>query len=247
MVAAASRGGLLRKPDWMSKVATVGPHLLAIGYALVVACATLLPPGTDLWLFVFDPDKLESRFVGRSVVLGAFVGGLMLAIVAWRRRQLWMSRLSLPLLGYIAVCGIGLALLVLVSQPPRYLGRVGLGGLRDFAQDFNARHIVFYFGFAIVAAFVWRRRVSLPLIGVLLMAFGYCLELTQKFVPDRTFRITDLLSNGLGILLGLCWVYLYDSLLGIRGTRLSRLGRIRRRRGVGRQSRARAAVQPRQS
>jgi hypothetical protein len=247
MVAAASRGGLLRKPDWMSKVATVGPHLLAIGYALVVACATLLPPGTDLWLFVFDPDKLESRFVGRSVVLGAFVGGLMLAIVAWRRRQLWMSRLSLPLLGYIAVCGIGLALLVLVSQPPRYLGRVGLGALRDFAQDFNARHIVFYFGFAVVAAFAWRRRVSLPLIGVLLMAFGYCLELTQKFVPDRTFRITDLLSNGLGILLGLCWVYLYDSLLGLRGTRLSRLGRIRRRRGVGRQSRARAAVQPRQS
>jgi hypothetical protein len=231
----------------MSKVATVGPHLLAIGYALVVACATLLPPGTDLWLFVFDPDKLESRLVGRSVVLGAFVGGLMLAIVAWRRRQLWMSRLSLPLLGYIAICGIGLALLVLVSQPPRYLGRVGLGALRDFAQDFNARHIVFYFGFAVVAAFAWRRRVSPPLIGVLLMAFGYCLELTQKFVPDRTFRITDLLSNGLGVLLGLCWVYLYDSLLGLRGTRLSRLGRIRRRRGVGRQSRARAAAQPRQS
>ena len=246
MVAAASRGGLLRKLDWMSKVATVGPHLLALGYALVVACSTLLPPGTDLWLFVFDPDRLESRFVGRSVVLAAFVGGLTLAVLAWRRRQLWMSRLSLPLVGYMAVCGIGLALLVLVSQPPRHLGRVGLGALRDFALDFNARHIVFYFGFAVVAAFAWRRRVSLPLIGVLLMAFGYCLELTQKLVPGRTFRITDLLSNGLGILLGLCWVYLYDSLLGIRGTRLSRLGRFRRRRGVGRQSRARAAVQPRQ-
>jgi hypothetical protein len=231
----------------MSKVPTAGAHLLALGYALVVACATLLAPGTDLWLFVFDPDRLESRLVGRSVVLAAFVGGLTLAVLAWRRRQLWMLRLSLPLVGYMAVCGIGLALLVLVSQPPRYLGRVGLGALRDFALDFNARHIVFYFGFAVVAALAWRKRLSLPLIGVLLMAFGYCLELTQKLVPDRTFRITDLLSNALGILLGLCWVYLYDSLLGSRGTRLSQLSRLRPRRGAGRQSRAGAAVQPRRS
>jgi hypothetical protein len=78
------------------------------------------------------------------------------------------------------------------------------------------------------------------------MAFGYGLELMQKLVPDRTFRINDLLSNGLGILLGLCWVYLYDSLLGVRDTSLSHLGRFgRRRRPVGR-SRARAAVQSRQ-
>jgi hypothetical protein len=219
---------------------------LAIGYALVVASATLLPPGADLWLFVFDPDKLESRFVGRSVVLGALAGALMLAVLAWRRRRLWLSRLSLPLVGYIAVCVAGLALLVLVSQPPRYLGRVGLGPLRDFAYAFNVRHIVSYFGFAVVAASAWRGRITLPLIGLLLMAFGYGLEQMQRFVPDRTFRINDLLSNGLGILLGLGWVYLYDSLLGIRGTSLSHLGRFRRRRRPGRQSRARAAVQSRQ-
>ena len=244
-VAAASRGGFLRKLDGMRQVAATGRQGLAIGYALVVACSTLLPPGTDLWWFVFDPDKLESRFVGRSVVLGALVGGLMLAALAWRRRRLWLSRLSLPLVGYIAVCVTGLALLVLVSQPPRYLGRIGLGALRDFAHDFNVRHIVSYFGFAVVAALAWRGRISLPSIGVLLMAFGYCLELMQKFVPDRTFRINDLLSNGLGILLGLCWVYLYDSLLGVRGTSLSQLGRFRRRRRPAGQSRARAAVQPR--
>ena len=231
----------------MSEVATTGGHALATGYALFVACSTVLPPGTDLWLLVFDPDKLTSRVVGRSVVLGASVGGLMLAVLAWRRRHLWMSRLSLPLLGYMAVCGIGLALLVLVSQPPWYLGRIGLGALRDFAQDFNVRHIISYFGFAVVAAFAWRGRVSLPLIGVLLMAFGYCLELVQEFVPDRTFRINDLLSNGLGILLGLCWVYLYDSLVGVKGTGLSRLRRFQRRRGLARQGGDRAAVQPRQS
>jgi hypothetical protein len=198
-------------------------------------------------LLVFDPDKLTPRLVGRSVVLGAAVGGAMLAVLAWRRRHIWTSRLSLPLLGYMAICGIALALLVLVSQPPAYLGRIGLGALRPFAQDFNARHIIFYFGFAMVAAFAWHGRVSLPLIGALLMAFGYGLELLQKLVPDRTFRIMDLLSNGLGILLGLCWVYLYDSLLGISGTSLSRLGRSPGRRGLAGQSRARAAAHPRGS
>jgi hypothetical protein len=230
----------------MRQVAATGRHGLAIGYALVVACATLLPPGADLWLFVFDPDQLESRFVGRSVVFGATAGALMLAVLAWRRSRLWLSRLSLPLVGYLVLCVAGLALLVLVSQPPRYLGRVGLGALRDFAQDFNVRHIVSYFGFAVVAAFAWRDRISLPLIGVLLMAFGYGLELMQTLVPDRTFRVNDSLSNGLGILLGLCWVYLYDSLLGVRGTSLSHLGRFRRRRRPAGRSRARAAVQPRQ-
>jgi hypothetical protein len=229
----------------MNELATTGGQVLAIGYALFVACSTLLPPGTDFWLLVFDPDKLTARFVGRSVVLGALVGGLLLAVLAWRRRHIWISRLSLPLVGYIVLCGIGLALLVLVSQPPSYLRRVGLGALRDFAQDFNARHIVFYFGFAVVAASAWRGRVSLPLMGVALMGFGYGLELAQKIVPDRTFRITDLLSNGLGILLGLCWVYLYDSLLGISGTGLSRQRRFRR--GLAGQSRARSAAQPRQS
>ena len=245
-VAAAAQGGCLRKLDGMNELATTGGQVLAIGYALFVACATLLPPGADLWLLVFDPDKLTARFVGRSVVLGALIGGLLLAVLAWRRRHVWISRLSLPLLGYMAVCGTGLALLVLVSQPPRYLGRLGLGGLRDFAQDFNARHIIFYFGFSVVAAVAWRGRVSLPLMGVLLMGFGYCLELAQKFVPDRTFRITDLLSNGFGILLGLCWVYLYASLLGVRGSGLSRLGGLA---GVGWRGKVApgAAVQPRQS
>ena len=51
----------------------------------------------------FDPDKLESRFVGRSVLLGALAGALMLAVLAWRRRHLWLSRLSLPLVGSCAV------------------------------------------------------------------------------------------------------------------------------------------------
>ena len=54
--------------------------------------------------------------------------------------------------------------------------------------------MIFYFGFAVVAAIAWRRRVSLPLLGLLLMAFGFWLELAQELVPTRNFRIADLPS-----------------------------------------------------
>jgi hypothetical protein len=233
----------------MHQVASAGWHLVAIGYAVFVACSTALPTGTNLWFLVFDVEQLVTpRFVGKLVVVSAFVGGLSLAVLTWRRRQIWMSRLSWPLVGYIIVCGVGLATLVLISQPPRYLARVGLGELRGIAVDLDVRHMISYFGFAVIVAIAWRGRVSLPVLGVLLMAYGYCLELVQEFVPSRNFRIKDLVSNGLGILLGLCWVYLYDSLFGAQGTGLSRLARRRRRRrALARRSGMRAGMQPRRS
>jgi VanZ family protein len=80
----------------------------------------------------------------------------------------------------------------------------------------------------VVAAIAWRARVSLPILGVLLMAYGYGLELLQEFIPTRNFRTTDLISNGLGILLAPCWVYLCDSLFG-ESARLSRPARRRPR------------------
>ena len=40
---------------------TASLHALAIGYAVFIACSTLLPSGTDLWFFVFDVGKLATR------------------------------------------------------------------------------------------------------------------------------------------------------------------------------------------
>jgi hypothetical protein len=233
----------------MRRIATVVWSVLALGYAVFVAITTLLPTGTDLWFVVFDVARLATpRLVGKVVVVSAFVGGLALLALAWRRRHLWMARLSLPLVAYALVCGVGLATLVLMGQPPPYLARVGLGELGHVAGDFDIRHMISYFGFAVVAAIAWRGRVSLPVLGVALMAYGYCLELAQEWVPSRNFRLKDLASNGLGILLGMCWVYLYDSLFGARGTGLSRrAGRRRRRRALARRSGLRPAMQPRRS
>ena len=153
----ASWRGALRKLDGMRQIATAAFSALALGYAVFVGITTLLPTGTDLWFIVFDVARLATpRLVGRLAVVSAFVGGLALLALAWRRRHLWIARLSLPLVAYALVCGAGLGTLVLIGQPPSYLARLGLGELRPIAADFDVRHMISYFGFAVVVAIAWR-------------------------------------------------------------------------------------------
>ena len=222
--------------------------MLAIGYAALVAWFTVPPSDVGRSWLPIDVDPLfNPRGFGESALIIASVGGLMLAVLAWRRRHLWMARLSPPLVSYTVLCGIGLAVLILISQPPRYLARIGLGDLHRIADMVDVRHTITYFGLAVVAAIAWRGRVSLPILGALLITYGYVLELAQELVPTRDFRYKDLLSNGLGVLLGMGWVYLYDSLFGAKGTGLSRRGRWRRRRSRAARPDDGRSVQPRRS
>jgi len=209
--------------------------VLALGYAVLVACFTVLPSRVNRALFRIDIDGLVNpQVVGRLAIVGALVAAAMLAALAWRRRRVWIARLSWPLLGGLALCLIGLGVLVLISQPPWYLARHGLGDVAWVPGDFDARHSIFYAGFAVVVALAWRDRASLAVLGLLLMAYGFVLEAAQVLTPTRTFLIKDLVSNGVGILLGLGWVYLYDSLFGEKRSALSRPGRAsRRRKGMG--------------
>ena len=208
---------------------------------MLVACSTALRTGTDLWLFVFDVERLLTpRLVGELVAVGALVGGLAFAAVAWRRRHLWMARLSIPLVAYAIACAIALAAFVAISQPPSYLARAGLGELRSITEGLDVRHMISYFGFAVVAAFAWRTQVSLLILGVLLMGYGFGLELLQEFIPTRNFLSKDLVSNGLGILLGLCWAHLYHWLFG---DDTGRAEADRQRRALAVRNGARASVQ----
>ena len=243
---AAPWGGPLRNSGRLHQALTAGWRAVAIGYAMSVACFTLLPSGASHWLFPMVDELVNPRMLGRLAVIGGFAAGLTLAVLAWRHRRGWMARFSWPLLGYLVVCLVGLAMLVLISQPPRYLTRLRLDELQRIPQEFDARHMIFYCGLAVVAASAWRGKVSLPVLGLLLMAYGYLLELAQHLVPTRSFRYKDLVSNGVGILLGVSWVYLYDSLFRARGTGLSRFGR-RRRRGRALRDATRPSMQPRRS
>ena len=49
--------------------------------------------------------------------------------------------------------------------------------------------------------------------------------MVEQLVPTFDFRYKDLVSSGLGTLLGMCWGYRYDSLLRAQGSAPSRLGR----------------------
>jgi hypothetical protein len=223
-----------------------GWRALAIAYAVLIACFTVLPSRATRSLFVIDIDALvDPRLVGRLAIVGALVAGAFLAVTAWRRERVWTARLSWPLFGWLALGLVGLALFVVISQPPWYLMRRGLGEIVWITEDLDPRHSVFYAGFAIVAALAWRDRISLPLLGGVLMAYGFALEVAQLFVPTRTFLIKDLVSNGLGILLGVGWMHLYDSLFGEERTRRSRPSQAPRRRAGAHG--ARASVQPRAS
>ena len=199
--------------------------MLAIGYAILAMWFTVLPPEINMALWSIDVDRLMGpRTVGRAVMIVAGAAAVMLALMAWQRRHDWRAQLSWPLLGWLALCLVGLAMLILLSQPPERLARYGLAWLAGLSDEFDLGHIVAYLGFAAVAAFAWRDRLSLPAIGVLLMAYGFALELAQEFVPTRRFRINDLVSNGLGISFGLAWVYLYDLLHDSKGRTRGRAG-----------------------
>lgn len=210
---AASREDKLRKSDGWHEVATAYWRMLAIGYAVLAACFTLLPLKIVVALFSIDLHQLMSpRTLGKPVAIGAVAVGIMLVLVAWKLRHNWRFRASWPVIGWLPLCLFGLAMLVLLGQPPRRLARYGLAWFAGYSNDVDAGHLVAYLGFAVVAAFAWRDRLRLPIIGVLVMGYGFALELAQELVPTRSFRIMDLVSNGLGICLGLSWVYLYDLL-----------------------------------
>ena len=79
-------------------------HGAAVGWAAAHGCSTSIawsPPGRR-----------------QVAVVVAVVAGLMLVALAWQRRHIWLSRLSWPLFVWLARCRIGLASLVLISQPP---------------------------------------------------------------------------------------------------------------------------------
>lgn len=204
----------LRKSDEWHEVATASWRMLAVGYAVVAAWFTVLPWEISMAPLSIDVDQLiATRTIARAAMIVAAAAAVMLALMAWRHRRNWRSRLSWPVGAWLGVCLGGLGLMVLLGRLPGLFERHGLAWFADLSQDFDVLHVRAYVGFALVVALAWRDRLSLPMIGLLLVAYSLVLELAQEFAPTRGFGIKDLVSNSLGISIGLSWIYLYDLLL----------------------------------
>jgi len=96
-------------------------------------------------------------------------------------------------LAVLAAVPLGLFLAV----GPRFWGEgVYLGGL-------PIDHVVGFALLALVAALGFGRRLSLPLIGLLLLLLGAALEAIQLGLPHRSGSLRDLALDLAGIVIGL--------------------------------------------
>jgi len=92
---------------------------------------------------------------------------------------------------------VALPLGLFLAVGPRFWGEgVYLGGL-------PIDHVVGFVLLALVAALGFGRRLSLPLIGLLLLLLGAAIEAVQLGLPHRSGSLRDLALDLAGIVIGL--------------------------------------------
>ena len=184
----------------------------AILCAVAIAVLTLLPKAV--------PPAHEGTSLDRTTGAAA-VGLLLLALAATtllrarstrrpgaaarRARPLWPIALALLL------CGAGLGLIAsagLAADAVRAAAPDGLTGLRDLAASrLSASHVLAYGVLGFLLALGWgdgtRPLRRLGLLGLLVVALGGVLEVLQDLIPGRNPSKWDMLSNGIGLAIGL--------------------------------------------
>ncbi len=89
------------------------------------------------------------------------------------------------------------ALIVVLSlwpKPPEMIG---------FEQSDKLSHIIAYMTLMLWFANIYPQRSYQLRLAIGFFAMGVCLELLQGLTGYRTFKYTDMLANGIGILLAL--------------------------------------------
>lgn len=138
-------------------------------------------------------------------IVAAATLAVVVLMLARRSNLARRLRMSWPLLLLILLYLGGFALLVSSA-----LGSVLHGPLSMLAQGMfpdtfrvhvDAGHVLAYLVFALLAMIGWRR-VNPELIALVLIVYGLALETAQLTVPNREFSVEDLVSNSLGVVLG---------------------------------------------
>ncbi len=164
-----------------------GPWVVAAILGAAAALATI-PYAPRWWLEVVLP-WLRPHVTLWFVATGAVILGGLLAW-AWKagpvRRRSALGALAALMLVYVLIL-----LVMYRGEPPAKKWHIVQYGLLA-GVTFNAVRVDF------------RRWRGLVLGAAFLVLIGTADEVSQKFVPMRTFRWLDLFGNYLGSLLGLC-------------------------------------------
>jgi VanZ family protein len=178
-------------------------------YALALVLISLLPASQlEAYVPIARDSALDPGLRDTVIELSAIAGLLLLMVpIVLRARRmrirvaprLWLSR---PLSLALVLCVACLALIA--SQDLRDAATGLLPASLGLAVDrFSAGHVVAYGGLGLLLAIGWARQVGPWHVGLLALALSAVLEVVQDLVPGRAANPWDLLSNGLGLAIGL--------------------------------------------
>ena len=185
----------------------------AAAYALALVLISLLPASQlDAWVPIASDSALDSDLRDALVELSAIAGLLLLLVPLGLRLlkirirvapRLWLSR---PLSLALVLCVGCLALIA--SEDLRAAAWDLATGLLpasfSLAVDrLSADHVMAYGGLGLLLALGFAREIRPWQLGLLALALSGVLEVVQDLVPGRAANPWDLLSNGLGLAIGL--------------------------------------------
>jgi hypothetical protein len=188
-------------------------QVTAAAYFLALIVITLLPNSQlDVWVPIASDSALDSGLRDAVIELSAIAGLLLLLVPVLLRvlrmrirvaPRLWLSR---PLSLVLVLCIGSLAPIVSDDLRAAAWGLAAdlLPASLGLATDrLSAGHVMAYGGLGLLLALGWARAIGPWWLGLLAVGLSGVLEVVQDLVPGRAANPWDLLSNGLGLTIGL--------------------------------------------
>lgn len=159
------------------------------------------------------------RYVPYGLLIGIPVAGCLLLLINRRRRKKEQECLSWPLffLWCIAVC-----IMLLITLLSRESGTSGTLDLELFStlkintrnNAYVAENVLLFIPYGVLTAANFKRSRNLFYGTAIGLITSFLIETTQLVTERGVFQIDDILSNGLGMLLGIVIYHLLHFLVG---------------------------------
>jgi hypothetical protein len=187
------------------------PRVASLICAVVVAIGTLLPPHANN---NFD-SMMDENIEKSTLVVFSYI-----ALFVCAGCFLWMAILLKKLIKayWYLLTTVALSLFTIVVMLIYFNNIVSDSLLKyqqlavDLLAYLDMNHAAAYAVLSVISMIGWRDRIKLPVLAFNLIAFGAALELSQEYIPGRSFQLADLVSNSLGVFVGLVGVGLVGAL-----------------------------------